>query len=114
MARLIIHPGEHLADELKALDMSANELAKKLGVPTNRITQILRGKRGITGDTALRLGRWFGTGPEIWMNLQKDYELRLATQEMGEALKKIPQHRVNIDSTSGEMHPFWREKGVKP
>ena len=64
MARLIIHPGEHLADELKALGMSANQLAKELGVPTNRITEIIRGKRGISGDTALRLGRWFGTGPD--------------------------------------------------
>ncbi|MBU4315716.1 MAG: HigA family addiction module antidote protein [Proteobacteria bacterium] len=105
MAQLIIHPGEHLADELKALDMSANTLAKELGVPTNRITQIIRGKRSITGDTALRLGRWFGTGPDIWMNLQKNYELRIAAQEMGEALNKIPQHRVNMDSTSGEIHP---------
>jgi addiction module HigA family antidote len=70
MARIIIHPGERLADELKALGMSANELAKELGVPTNRLTQIIRGKRGITGDTALHLGRWFGTGPDIWINLQ--------------------------------------------
>ena len=83
MARLIIHPGEHLADELEALGMSANELAKALGVPTNRITEIIRGKRGISGDTALRLGRWFGTGPDIWMNLQKNYELRLAEQKIG-------------------------------
>jgi addiction module HigA family antidote len=105
MAQLIIHPGEHLADELKALNMSANEMAKELGVPTNRITQIIRGKRSITGDTALRLGRWFGTGPDIWMNLQKNYELRMAAQEMGGALEKIPQHRVNMDSTGGETHP---------
>jgi len=81
MARLIIHPGEHLADELKALGMSANELAKELGVPTNRITEIIRGKRGISGDTALRLGRWFGTGPDIWMNLQK--KLRAAAGSAG-------------------------------
>ena len=88
MARLLIHPGEHLADELQALGLSANRLAKELGVPTNRITQIIRGRRGISGDTALRLGRWFGTGPDIWMNLQKNYELRLAEQEIGEALQK--------------------------
>ena len=89
MARLIIHPGEHLADELKALGMSANELAKELQVPTNRITEIIRGKRGISGDTALRLGRWFGTGPDIWMNLQKNYELRLAaSRQSGKASKK--------------------------
>lgn len=103
MARLIIHPGEHLADELKALCMSANTLAKELGVPTNRLTQIIAGKRGITGDTALRLGKWFGTGPDIWMNLQKNYELRIAAQEMGEALKKIPQYRMNIANVGGEM-----------
>lgn len=100
-----IHPGEHLADELKALGMSANELAKELGVPTNRFTQIIAGKRSITGDTALRLGKWFGTGPDIWMNLQKNYELRIAAQEIGEALKKIPQHCMNIANTGGEMHP---------
>ncbi len=88
MARLLIHPGEHLADELEALGMSSNQLAKELGLPTNRITQIIRGKRGITGDTALRLGRWFGTGPDIWINLQKNYEQRLAAAEIGEALKK--------------------------
>ncbi len=91
MARIIIHPGEHLADELQALGMSANQLAKELGVPTNRLTQIISGKRGISGDTALRLGRWFGTGPDIWMNLQKNYELKLAADEIGDALKRIPQ-----------------------
>jgi addiction module HigA family antidote len=106
MTRLIIHPGEHLADELGALEMSSNELAKELGVPTNRITQIISGKRGITGDTALRLGRWFGTGPDIWMNLQKNYELRIAAQEMGAALKKIPQHCVNGVDTGVELHSF--------
>ncbi len=92
MARLLIHPGEHLADELEALGMSANALAKQLGIPTNRLTQIIAGKRGISGDTALRLGKWFGTGPDIWMNLQKNYELRLAAQEIGDALEKIPVH----------------------
>ncbi|MCX6036645.1 MAG: HigA family addiction module antitoxin [Chloroflexi bacterium] len=104
MARLLIHPGEHLDDELKALGLSANQLAKELGVPTNRITQIIRGQRGISGDTALRLGRWFGTGPEIWMNLQKNYELRLAEQEIGEALQKIPQHHGG-GKTSDDLHP---------
>jgi len=104
MARNIIHPGEHLADELKALGMSANALAKELGVPTNRLTQIIAGKRGITGDTALRLGKWFGTGPDIWMNLQKNYELRIAAQEMGDTLEKIPQQRINETSIGGEIH----------
>jgi antitoxin HigA-1 len=103
MGRLLIHPGEHLADELEALGMSANQLAKELGVPANRITQIIRGKRGITGDTALRLGRWFGTGPDIWINLQKNYELQLAVEEIGEALKKIPRRGVRAKAHS-ELH----------
>lgn len=104
MGRILIHPGEHLADELQALGMSANELAKELGVPTNRLTQIIAGKRGISGDTALRLGRWFGTGPDIWMNLQKNYELKLAEDEIGDAIKKIPQYR-NRTKAEGELRP---------
>ncbi len=88
MARLSIHAGEILADELKELEISASELARSLHIPTNRITQILNGQRGITADTALRLGRWFGTGAELWMNLQKSYELRLAEQLAGEEIAK--------------------------
>ncbi len=65
---------------------------QELGVPTNRLTEIIRSKQEISGDTALRLGRWFGTRPEIWMNLQKNYELLLAAQEIGDALQKIPKH----------------------
>ncbi len=102
MTRMLIHPGEHLADELRALGMSANELARELGVPTNRITQIIAGKRGISGDTALRLGRWFGTGPDIWMNLQKKYELRLAAEHLGQGLERIPQH-VGSQETGGAL-----------
>jgi len=74
MARPPIHPGEILAEELEELQMSAAELARILHVPTNRITQILSGKRSITADTALRLGQWLGTGAELWLNLQKNYE----------------------------------------
>jgi antitoxin HigA-1 len=70
MAVMAIHPGEHLTEELKALDMSAAELARNLDVPTNRVTQILNGQRAITGDTALRLAHYFGTTPEFWLNLQ--------------------------------------------
>jgi antitoxin HigA-1 len=80
MARPAIHPGDQLAEELKALDMSAAELACLLKVPTNRVTAILNGQRAITGDTALRLGHYFGTTPEFWLNLQALYELRLAEQ----------------------------------
>lgn len=88
MARIPIHPGEILADELVELDMSAAGLARELHVPTNRITQILNGSRAITADSALRLGQWFGTGPELWLNLQKQYELRLAELEVGQEIRE--------------------------
>lgn len=89
MARTPIHPGEILADELVELGMNATELARLIDVPPNRISQIIAGKRAITADTALRLGRWFGTGPHIWLNLQQAYELDLVHQEIGPALENI-------------------------
>jgi addiction module HigA family antidote len=85
-----IHPGEHLAEELKLLDMSAAELARKLDVPTNRVTQILNGERSITGDTALRLAHFFGTSPEFWLNLQSLYELRVTQKKSGKAIRGLP------------------------
>jgi len=86
-----IHPGEHLAEELDALDMSAAELARRLRVPTNRVTQILNGTRSITGDTALRLGHFFGTSAQFWLNLQSLYELRIAEQKAGKAISALPK-----------------------
>lgn len=91
MALTAIHPGEHLAEELKELDMSAAELARKINVPTNRITQILNGTRAITGDTALRLGHYFGTSAEFWLNLQSLYELRLAQKKAGKSIHALPR-----------------------
>ena len=73
-----VHPGEILGEELQELGMSANALAVALGVPANRITAILKGQRGITADTALRLSRYLGTTPQLWLNLQQTYELRTA------------------------------------
>ena len=90
MASRAIHPGEHLAEELDALDMSAAELARRLKVPTNRVTAILNGQRAISGDTALRLGHFFGTSPQFWLNLQSLYEIRLAEEKSGKAIKKLP------------------------
>ena len=90
MASRVIHPGEHLAEELDALDMSAAELARRLKVPTNRVTAILNGQRAISGDTALRLGHFFGTTPQFWLNLQGLYEIRLAEEKSGKAIKKLP------------------------
>ena len=86
-----IHPGEHLAEELKELSMSAAELARNLDVPTNRITGILNGQRAITGDTALRLSHFFGTSPQFWLNLQSLYELRIAQKKLGKSIKALPR-----------------------
>jgi addiction module HigA family antidote len=90
---IAIHPGEHLAEELKELKMSAAELARQIDVPTNRVTQILNGTRAITGDTALRLGHFFGTSAEFWLNLQSLYELRRAQQKAGKSIKALPKLR---------------------
>jgi addiction module HigA family antidote len=93
MAVIAIHPGEHLAEELKELGMSAAELARKLDVPTNRITAVLNGQRAITGDTALRLAHFFGTSAEFWLNLQSRYELRIAQKKVGKSIKALPRLR---------------------
>lgn len=90
MAVRAIHPGDHLAEELKELSMSAAALARQINVPTNRITEILKGQRAVTGDTALRLAHFFGTSPEFWLNLQKFYELRLAEKKVGKGIRTLP------------------------
>jgi len=94
MARIPIHPGEVLREELEVLGMSAAEFSRQLNVPTNRITGILNEKRAVTADTALRLGHWFGTSAEMWLNLQKLYELRLAEQEKGAEIRKLPKRKA--------------------
>jgi antitoxin HigA-1 len=94
MTRTPIHPGEVLDDEMKTLGLSAAELARALDVPTNRITGILNGQRAITADTALRLGHWFGMSAEFWLNLQKQYELRLAEIEKGTEIRKLPKRKA--------------------
>ncbi len=86
-----IHPGEILADELKEIGVTASELARQIAVPANRVSQILSGKRAITGDTALRLGHWFGTSPQFWLNLQSAYDLELAKAQLGKELPKLPR-----------------------
>jgi addiction module HigA family antidote len=91
MARSAIHPGEHLAEQLEELGMSAAKLGRQLKVPTNRITGILNGQRAITGDSALRLAHFFGTIAEFWLNLQKLYELRLAEQKAGALIRRLPK-----------------------
>ena len=90
MARTPIHPGEILADELEELGVSPTELARQIRVPANRISQIINGKRSITGDTALRLAHWFGTSPQFWMNLQALYDVRMAEEDAGTEIKTLP------------------------
>lgn len=91
MSLTAIHPGEHLAEELRELGMSAAELARNLDVPTNRVTGILNGQRAITGDTALRLAHFFGTSAEFWLSLQSLYELRIAQKKLGKSIKALPR-----------------------
>jgi addiction module HigA family antidote len=91
MPRTAIHPGEHLAEELRELGITAAELSRQIDVPVNRITGIIHGQRGITADTALRLAHWFGTSPQFWMNLQQLYELRLAETEIGAKIAALPR-----------------------
>ncbi len=89
MARSAIHPGEHLAEAIGAIRGTAAQLARDIGVPPNRVTGILHGTRGVTADTALRLGRYFGTSAAFWMNLQQIYDLRRAEQALGDSLSRI-------------------------
>ena len=92
-----VHPGEVLRDELDELKMSAAALAKALGVPVNRVTTILNGQRGVSADTALRLARYFGTTPQLWLNLQKTWELRRAEIEAGrEIAAQIEPRRAAV------------------
>src|SRR5947209_2136035 len=93
MAREPIHPGEHLAEELSEIGISGAELARQIEVPTSRITEIINGRRAISADTALRLGHWFGTAPEFWVNLQRLHDLRLAERKIGEKLRTLPRLR---------------------
>lgn len=91
MAKQPIHPGEILADELGEIGITATELARQIDVPANRISQIINGKRRISGDTALRLGHWFGTSAQFWLNLQSAYDLEVAEAAVGGAVSRLPQ-----------------------
>lgn len=90
MGRTAIHPGEHLQEQLDAIKMTAAEFARQLGVPANRISEILHARRGITGDTALRLGHFFNMNPQFWLNLQGLFDLREAQQKAGKEIEKLP------------------------
>lgn len=91
MSRPAIHPGEVLAEELAEIGVTPTELARQLRVPANRITQIMQGKRAMTGDTALRLGHWFGTSAQFWLNLQSSYDIRIAEKAAGAEIRRLPK-----------------------
>jgi addiction module HigA family antidote len=103
MTRTAVHPGERLAAYLSDFAMSAAELGRQLKVPANRITAILNKQRAITGDTALRLGHFFGTSPEYWLNLQATYELHLAEQTVGAVIKNLPTLRTRKKKPAGQQ-----------
>ncbi len=97
-----VHPGEVLKAELEAVGITPTEFARQIDVPPNRISQIIAGKRAITGDTALRFGHWFGTDPQFWLNLQAQHELALADQETGDAIRHLPTRTAQ---SSGSDQP---------
>lgn len=104
MNRTAIHPGEILKDELEELNMPASKLAEIIGVPANRISLIILGKRAVSADTALRLAQYFGTSPDFWLNLQKIYELDLAKKAIGNSLSQIPQRAVrHLEDAPGHL-----------
>lgn len=100
MARTPIHPGEHLQDELDAISMNAHQFALAIKVPPARVTEILRGRRGVTADTALRLARFFQTSPEMWLGLQQLYELRMAQNKLGNTIKTISPFKQSRSSAA--------------
>jgi addiction module HigA family antidote len=101
MLKRAAHPGEILRDELAEIGVTPTELARQIDVPANRVSQIINGKRSITGDTALRLGHWFKTDPQFWMNLQAQFELVAANKAAGDAIKALPTSQAEPDLVQG-------------
>ncbi len=90
MLKRVVHPGEILSDELAEFGITPAAFARQINVPPNRISQIIAGRRSVTGDTALRFGHWFGVDPQFWLNLQTQFDLAIADQQVGEAVRELP------------------------
>ena len=90
MFRRVVHPGAVLKDELEEMGVTPSALARQINVPPNRVGQIIAGKRSVTGDTALRLGHWFGVEPQFWLNLQTQFDLVVADQRAGAEIRRLP------------------------
>lgn len=101
MFKRAVHPGEILQDELEELGVTPTALARDIGVPPNRISQIIAGKRAVTGDTALRLGHWFGVEPQFWMNLQTQHDLATADALAGSRIRELPTSEYRPESSTG-------------
>ena len=102
VTKAVHHPGEVLAQKLETVGVSPTELARQLHVPANRITQIVNGKRGITGDSALRLAHWFRNEPEFWMRLQARYDLYIAAKDAGPRIKSLPTATTHASSPTSK------------
>jgi len=87
-----IRPGYHIAGELRELGVPHADLARSLHVPVSRVSEVIRGRRSVNADFALRLGRWMGTGPDIWLNLQKSYDVRIAEREHGDEIARVARY----------------------
>ena len=96
MLKRVVHPGEILKDELEELGVTPTEFARQIAVPPNRVSQIIAGKRSITGDTALRFGHWFGMDPQFWLNLQSQFDLATADRRVGSAVRTLPTAVRNV------------------
>lgn len=90
MFKRAVHPGEVLKEELDELGLTLTEFARQIDVPANRVSQIIAGKRAVTGDSALRFGHWFGMDPQFWLNLQAQFDLAVAAKETGDAIRHLP------------------------
>ena len=97
MLKRAVHPGQILKDELEEFGVTPTEFARQIDVPPNRVSQIIQGKRSLTGDTALRFGHWFGVDPQFWLNLQSHFDLVRAERETGDAIRHLPS-RANLPS----------------
>ncbi|MDE2716370.1 MAG: HigA family addiction module antitoxin [Chloroflexota bacterium] len=96
MLKRVVHPGEILKDELEELSVTPTEFARQIAVPPNRVSQIIAGKRSITGDTALQFGHWFGMDPQFWLNLQSQFDLAAADRRVGSAVRTLPTAVRNV------------------
>ena len=94
MFRRAVHPGEIVKDELSEFGVTPTEFARQIDVPANRVSQIIAGKRSVSGDSALRFGHWFGVDPQFWLNLQSQFDLTTAEQKTGNAVRELPSAGV--------------------